>query len=191
MSVMQGTPQIFEHMRVKMAEAQAEMEEEDFDLILSLDDTDAEKDDKTSPVIRQSTDAFTINEVIAVLERISSSTIKSEAEIATTILRNTRGKKDFATLDCFVSVFVEAFNQCNGSVKKFKSDSVQAIRLEKKFATLRNDKESNLFDAWKRLTGDAHSIETSVVVYQHVLQHCWSCVELQGKAGQCDLMKAG
>ena len=38
-SVMQGTPQIFEHMRVKMAEAQAEMEEEDFDLILSLDDT--------------------------------------------------------------------------------------------------------------------------------------------------------
>ncbi|CAB3983675.1 Hypothetical predicted protein [Paramuricea clavata] len=98
-----------------MAEAQAEMEEEDFDLILSLDDTDAEKDDKTSPVIRQSTDAFTINEVIAVLERISSSTIKSEAEIATTnILRNTRGKKDFATLDCFVSVFVEAFNQCNG-----------------------------------------------------------------------------
>ncbi|CAB4012589.1 ATP-dependent DNA helicase PIF1 [Paramuricea clavata] len=76
-----------------MAEAQAEMEEEDFDLILSLDDTDAEKDDKTSPVIRQSTDAFTINEVIAVLERISSSTIKSEAEIATTILRNTRGEK--------------------------------------------------------------------------------------------------
>ncbi|CAB3988105.1 Hypothetical predicted protein [Paramuricea clavata] len=123
-----------------MVEAQAEMEEEDFDLILSLDDTDAEKDDKTSPVIRQSTDAFTINEVIAVLERISSSTIKSEAETATTILRNTRGKKDFATLDCFVSVFVEAFNQCNGSVKKFKSDSVRAIRLEKKFPTLRNDK---------------------------------------------------
>ncbi|CAB4007037.1 Hypothetical predicted protein [Paramuricea clavata] len=79
-----------------MAEAQAEMEEEDFDLILSLDD--AEKDDKISPVIRQSTDAFTINEVIAVLERISSSTIKSEAEIATTILRNTRGKKRFCHL---------------------------------------------------------------------------------------------
>ena len=93
MSVMQGTPQIFEHMQVKMAEAQAEMEEEDFDLIRSLDDTGAEKDDKTSPVIRQLTDAFTINEVIAVLKRISSSTIKSEAEIATTILRNTCGGK--------------------------------------------------------------------------------------------------
>ncbi|CAB4035652.1 Hypothetical predicted protein [Paramuricea clavata] len=145
-----------------MVEAQAEMEEEGFDLILSLDDTDVEKDDKTSPVIRQSTDAFTTNEVIAVLERISSSTIKSEAEIATKILRNTRGKKDLATLDCFVSVFVEAFNKCNG----------------------RNDIESNLFDAWKRLAGDAHSLETSVVVYQHVLQHFWSCVTLQGKSSQ-------
>ena len=182
---MQGTPQIFEHMRVKMAEAQAEnMEEEGFDLILSLDDTDVEKDDKTSPIIRQSTDAFTTNEVIAVLERISSSTITSEAEIATKILGNTRGKKDFATLDCFVSVFVEAFNKCNGSVKNFKSDGVRAIRLEKKFATLRNDMESNLFDAWKRLAGDAHSLETSVVVYQHVLQHFWSCVTLQGKSSQ-------
>jgi hypothetical protein len=58
-------------MRVKMPEAQVEMEEEGFDLILSLDDTDVEKDDKTSPIIRQSTDAFTTNEVIAVLERIS------------------------------------------------------------------------------------------------------------------------
>ena len=105
-----------------MAEAQAEMEEDDFDLILSLDDTDAEKDGKISPVFRQSTDTFAINKVMAVLERISSSTIKSEAEIATTILRDTRGKKDFATLDCFVSIFVEAFNQCNCSVKKFKSD---------------------------------------------------------------------
>jgi hypothetical protein len=42
-------------MQVKMAEAQAEIEEEDFDLIRSLDDTGAEKDDKTSPVIRQLT----------------------------------------------------------------------------------------------------------------------------------------
>jgi hypothetical protein len=50
-------------------------------------------------------------------------------------------EKSFATLDCFVSVFVKTFNQCNGSVKKFKSVSVRAIRLEKKFATLRNDKE--------------------------------------------------
>ncbi|CAB4039218.1 Hypothetical predicted protein, partial [Paramuricea clavata] len=71
--------------------AEAEMEEEDFDLILSLDD--AEKDDKTSPVIRQSTDAFTINEVIAVLERISSSTIKSEAEIAQQHCETRAGKK--------------------------------------------------------------------------------------------------
>ena len=63
--------------RVKMAKANVE---DDLELILSLDDTDVEIDDKTSATIQQSTS-------VAVLEKISSSTLKSEAEIATKILK--------------------------------------------------------------------------------------------------------
>ena len=78
---------------------------------------------------------------------------------------------------------VEAFNQCNNSEDKFKSDSITAIRLEKEFAILTNDRKSKLFNAWKQLAGDAHCLlaDTSIVVYQHVLQHFWSCVALQEK----------
>ena len=49
--------------------------EEEVQLILSLDDTDVDKDDQASPSIRQSTNSFTftVNELISVLERISSS----------------------------------------------------------------------------------------------------------------------
>ena len=72
-------------------------------MILSLDDTDVQIDDKTSATIQQSTSAFTTDELIAVLERILSSTLKAEAEIATKILKNTRGKKYFTTLERFVS----------------------------------------------------------------------------------------
>ena len=38
--------------------------EEEPQLILSLDDTDVEKDDQASPSIRQSTNSFTFNELI-------------------------------------------------------------------------------------------------------------------------------
>ena len=60
--------------------------EEELQLILSLDDTDVDKDDQASPSIRQSTNSFTINELISVLERISSSTIKPEAALAKAII---------------------------------------------------------------------------------------------------------
>ena len=46
---------------------------EELQLIRSLYDTDVDKDDQASPSIRQSTNSFTVNEVISVLERISSS----------------------------------------------------------------------------------------------------------------------
>ena len=76
-------------------------------LILSLNDTDVDKDNQASPSIRQSTNSFTINELISVLERISSSMIKPEAALGKAILLNTRGKELFTALDCFVSSFVD------------------------------------------------------------------------------------
>ena len=41
--------------------------EEEVQLILSLDDTDVDKDDQASPSIRQLTNSFTVNELISVL----------------------------------------------------------------------------------------------------------------------------
>ena len=121
---------------------------EELHLILSLDDTDVDKDNQASPSIRQSTNRFTVNELISVLERISSSMIK---------LLNTRGKELFTAFDCFASAFVETFRQCNDCVQNVKSDSVRAIKLEREFSTLRNDQNSELFMAWIQLAGDAHS----------------------------------
>ena len=77
--------------------------EGELQLILSLDDTDVDKDDQASPSIRQSTNSFTVNELISVLERISSKL-------------NTYGKELFTALDCFVSAFVEEFRHCNDCV---------------------------------------------------------------------------
>ena len=122
--------------------------EEELQFILSLDDTDVDKDDQASPSIRQSTNSFTVNELISVLERISSSMIKPEVALAKAILLNTRGKELFTALDCFVSAFVEAFRQCNDCVQNVKSDSIRAIKLEREFSTLRNDQNSELFMAW-------------------------------------------
>ena len=131
--------------------------EEELQLILSLDDTDVNKDDQASPSIRQSTNSFAVNELISVLERISSSMIKPEAALAKAILLNTHGKEIFTALDCFVSAFVEAFRQCNDCVQNVKSDTIRAIKFEREFSTLRNDKNSELFMAWTQLAGDAHS----------------------------------
>ena len=97
--------------------------EEELQLILSLADTDVNKDDQASPSIRQSTNSFAVNELISVLERISSSMIKPEAALAKAILLNTHGKEIFTALDCFVSAFVEAFRQCNDCVQNVKSDT--------------------------------------------------------------------
>ena len=130
---------------------------EGLQLILSLDDTDVDKDDQASPPIRQSTNSFTVNELISVLERISSSMIKSEAALAKAIILNTRGNELFIALDRFVSAFVGAFRQCNDCVQNVKSGSIRAIKLEREFSTLRNDQNSELFMASGQLAGDAHS----------------------------------
>ena len=50
--------------------------EEELQLILCLDHTEFDKDHQASPSIQQSTNRFTVNELISVLERISSSMIK-------------------------------------------------------------------------------------------------------------------
>ena len=90
---MRGTPLVFDLTFEKEKMAVAANEDEELQLILSLDDTDVDNDDQTSPSILQSTNNFTVSELIAVLERISSSClIKAEADLATTILSNTRGK---------------------------------------------------------------------------------------------------
>ena len=69
--------------------------EEELQLILNLDDTDVDKYDQASASIRQSTNSFTVNELISVLERISSSMIKPEATLFKAILLNTLEKELF------------------------------------------------------------------------------------------------
>ena len=118
-------------------------------MILSLDDA--------SPSIWQSTNSFTVNELISVLERISSSFIKLEAALAKAILLNTREKELFTAFDCFAFAFVEEFHQCNDCVQNVKNDSTRAIKLEREFSRLRNDENSELFMVWTQLAGDAHS----------------------------------
>ena len=120
-----------------------------------------DKDDHTSPSIRNSTNSFTVNELISVLERVSSSTIKPKAALTKAILLNTHGKELFTALDCFVSAFVEAFRQCNDCVQNVKSDSIRAIKFERTFSTLRNDQNSELFMAWTQLAGDSHSSQVN------------------------------
>ena len=136
--------------------------EEELQFILSLDDTDVDKDDQASPSIRQSTNSFTVNELISVLERISSSMIKPEVALAKAILLNTRGKELFTALDCFVSAFVEAFRQCNDFVQNVKGDSIRAIKLEREFSTLRNGQKtrSNLWHG--------HSLQEMLILRESI-----------------------
>ena len=122
-----------------------------------------DKDDHTSPSIRNSTNSFTVNELISVLERVSSSTIKPEAALTKAILLNTHGKELFTALDCFVSAFVEAFRQCNDCVQNVKSDSIRAIKFERTFSTLRNDQNSELFMAWTQLPQEMLILRESIV----------------------------
>ena len=87
-------------------------------------------------------------------------------------------------LDRFVSAFVQAFETCSDTVKKYKTCSMREIRLEKEFGTLTNDKDSEVFNAWKELVGETQlpqfeSSAVPAVVYQHVLQHFCSCVALK------------
>ena len=68
--------------------------EEELQLILSLDDTDVDKDDQASPSIWQSTNSFTVNELISVLvdTLVTISTLKNVFlnSIAFTIKLNCR-----------------------------------------------------------------------------------------------------
>ena len=159
-------------------------ENQDLESIILFDDTDADIKDDEEPAVQQSSAAFNIQEVITILERISGSVMKSEANLANAILKNTCEKN--CTLDRFVSAFVQAFETCNDTVKKYKTCSIWEIRLEKQFATLRNDKDSEVFNAWKELVGETQlpQSESSAVVYQHVLQHFWSCVVLKKESGE-------
>ena len=141
---------------------------EELQLIPSLDDTD-DKDDQASPSIRQSTNSCTVNEVnelISVLERISSSMIKAEAVLAKAILLNTHGKELFTALDCFVSPFVEAFRQCNDCVQNVKNDSIRAIKFERVLALSRymNNRSSNL-----TLTLTLTLIQTLILILTQIL----------------------
>ena len=51
---------------------------------------------------------------------------------------------------------------------------------------MRNDKDSEVFNAWIELVGETQlpQSESSAVVYQHVLQHFWSCVALKKESGE-------
>ena len=125
-------------------------ENQDLESIILFDDTDADiEDDEEPPAVQQSSAAFNTQEVITILERISGSVMKSEANLANAILKNSREKN--CTLDRFVSAFVQAFETCNDTVRKYKTCSIREIRLEKQFATLRNDKDSEVFNAWNEL----------------------------------------
>ena len=88
----------------------------------SLDDTDL--DTNTN---------FSVNDLIAVLDRVSSSKIKCEAELANTILANTREKKCLNPLCCFVSSLVDAFRECSDRIKKVKNNSILVIKSEREF----------------------------------------------------------
>ena len=130
--------------------------EEKLQLILSLDDTDVDKDDQASPSIRQSTNSFMVNVLISVLERLSSSMIKAKP-----ILLNTHRKELFTDLDCFVSTFVEAFRQCNDYAQNVKSDSIRAMRFEREFSTLRNDQNSELLS-------HGHSLQEMLILRESI-----------------------
>ena len=141
---MRGTPHISNALHYNMATACEE--NQDLESIILFDDTDADiKDDEEPPAVQQSSAAFNTQKVITILERISGSVMKSEANLANATLKNTREKN--CTLDRFVSAFVQAFETCNDTVKKYKTCSI--FRLEKQFATLRNEKLAAGKLGWK------------------------------------------
>ena len=127
---------------------------------------------------------FDEDELISVLERIGLSEIQLEAELAKTILVNTRDKKDLSPLRDFVRSISDSFDDFEKALARFKSSNVRAIRLEKEFGRLRCDKTSILFTRqWKKLVrhsgGDDVKEPVVSIVYQHVLQHFWSFVSLK------------
>jgi hypothetical protein len=68
-------------------------EDEELQQIISLNATDLDTNTNSSLPVVGTTTGFTVNDLIAVLNRVSSSKIKCEAELANTILANTCEKK--------------------------------------------------------------------------------------------------
>ena len=63
-------------------------EDEELQQIISLDDTDLDTNTNSSLPVVGTTTGFTVNDLIAVLDRVSSSKIKCEAELANTPYEN-------------------------------------------------------------------------------------------------------
>ena len=132
--------------------------------------------------------SFTVNELISVLKRVSSSKIKPEAEFAAKILANTLEKEYLKPLYCFVSSLADAFRQCSDRASRVKSNNLRAIKLEKEFSALRYNKTSALYISWKQLVADTCACQVEAegslicVVYQHILQYFWSFVALKFSA---------
>lgn len=78
-------------------------------------------DDKISTTIQLSTSAFTADELIAVLERISSNTLKSESEIATKILKKHSREKVCYDLGARCLCVCRSLYHCNDTAKKLKT----------------------------------------------------------------------
>ena len=154
----------------------------EFESIFSPDDTS-----KLSLTVETNT-SFTNKDLISVLNRVSLSKIKPEAEFAAKILANTLEKEYFKPLYCFVSSLTDAFRQCCDRANKVKSDNLRAIKLEKEFSALRYDKTSALYISWKQLVADtcgtnACQVEAEAkIVYQQILQYFWSFVALKFSA---------
>ncbi|CAB4039921.1 Hypothetical predicted protein [Paramuricea clavata] len=160
----------------------------EFELIFSPDDTDLVTDTSKLSLTVETNTSFTNKDLISVLNRVSLSKIKPEAEFAAKIVANTLEKEYFKPLSCFVSSLTDAFRQCCDRANKVKSDNLRAIKLEKEFSALRYDKTSALYISWKQLVADkcgtnACQVEAEAkIVYQHILQYFWSFVALKFSA---------
>lgn len=159
-------------------------DEAELECIFSPDDTDVGTLDTCKPSTAKTNTSFTVKELISVLNRVSSSKIRREADFAAKILANTLEKEYLKPLYCFVSSLVEAFKQCSDRASKVKSENLRAIKLEKEFSALRYDKTTALYISWKQLVANTCSgfkVEESLigVVYQHILQYFLSFVALK------------
>ena len=154
-------------------------DEAELECIFSPDDTDVGTLDTCKPSKVKTNTSFTVKELISVLNRISSSKIRSEADFAAKILANTLEKEYLKPLYCFVSSLVEAFKQCSDRASKVKSENLALSNWRKSF-----DKTTALYISWKQLVANTCSdfkVEESLIgaVYQHILQYFLSFVALK------------
>jgi hypothetical protein len=105
----------------------------EFESIFSPDDTDLVTDTSKLSLTVETNTSFTNKDLISVLNQVSLSKIKPEAEFAAKILANMLEKEYFKPLYCFVSSLTDAFRQCCDRANKVKSDNLRAIKLEKEW----------------------------------------------------------